>query len=271
MSELDRELKQRLVATLHDLSDVAGPAILPFFRSPLTVDNKAAETGFDPVTEADRAAERAIVACLSERFPDHAILGEEFGRQGGSSDLEWVIDPIDGTRAFICGAPTWGTLIGLRSSAGVHFGVMDQPFTGERFWRGVDGSFARRPDGSVKPLQTNKACTELSDALISTTAPELFDDEAAAGFAAIKRTAKSIRYGMDCYAYCLLAGGTLDLVIESGLHAYDIVALIPIIEGAGGVVTTWTGGDARDGGSVLATGNPALHENALNTLTKAIA
>ncbi len=288
-----------LLATLHDLADVSAAAIMPHFRAPLHVENKADHTGvaagldaarrgFDPVTVADKAGEAAIVAHLDAVFPHHAILGEEFGRRAGrtaaataqnvegrapdksaglTGSFEWVIDPIDGTRAFVIGAPTWGTLIGLRTRETAVTGLMNQPFTGERFWRASTGSFAQRPDGSHVRLATSQERTTLDGIFVSTTAPELFSQERhRAAFEALTATARLTRYGLDCYAYCLLASGQIDLVIETGLAPYDIVALIAIIEGAGGCVTTWSGGSALNGGDIIATANPRLHAAALATL-----
>lgn len=257
------------IQTLHDLADRSGPAILPYFRQAMSIENKSirGSAAFDPVTPADRAAETAMVACLTERFPDHRILGEEFGEQGGNGELEWVLDPIDGTRAFVCGAPTWGTLIGLRTSDAAIVGMMDQPFTSERFWGGPSGSFARRAGGPVIRLLANQTRDSLSDALLSATTPDMFvAGNALEKFSAIRSAVRGTRFGLDCYAYCLLAGGTLDLVVESGLKPYDIVALIPIIQNAGGCVTTWTGGSALQGGDIVASANPRLHEAALAIL-----
>ncbi|MEM7776727.1 MAG: histidinol-phosphatase [Pseudomonadota bacterium] len=268
---LDPSQAADLTAVLHQLADRSGPAILPFFRTDLTIEDKAAKVGagFDPVTEADRAAEREIVSHLTAHRRDDAILGEEFGRQGGPGPLEWVIDPIDGTRAFVFGTPTWGTLIGLRASGKALIGAMDQPFTRERFWGGPDGSFARRPDGREFRLSTAKSRTQLSDAFLSTTSPDLFGGaHQLAAFQAVQSSVRTTRYGLDCYAYCLLAGGTIDVVIEAGLNSYDIVALIPIIEGAGGCISTWTGGSAVDGGDIVATANKELHDAVLTKIAQ---
>jgi histidinol phosphatase-like enzyme (inositol monophosphatase family) len=250
----------------HDLADRSGQAILPFFRKSLQVDNKAEAGKFDPVTAADRAAEKAIVKALGQTFPAHAIEGEEFGIKAGAaakgeepSRFRWVIDPIDGTRSFIMGLPTWGTLIGLMDGDTPLLGIMDQPFTSERFWSAATGSFFRGPDGKEKRLKT-RACPSLADAILSTTHPDIFGKGTETkGFQKLRGLAKTTRYGGDCYAYCMLAAGHIDVVVEAGLKSYDIAALIPIIERAGGAVTSWTGGPCHQGGRVLACGDPALH------------
>ena len=255
----------------HTLADVSADAILPRFRTPLTVENKAgkgetAGAGFDPVTAADRAAERAIRKAISARFPDHGIVGEEFATLAGSSRYRWVIDPIDGTRAFITGSPLWGTLIGLMDGPAPALGLMNQPFTGERVWS--DGAVARwrRPDGKVRRLAT-RACARLADATFTTTHPDLFAAGVeAAAFVAVKSHARMTRYGGDCYAYCLLAAGFIDVIVEAGLKPYDVVALVPIIEAAGGIVTTWEGASPTEGGRILAAGDRRVHQEAMALL-----
>jgi len=248
-----------LIETARALADAARLRTLPLFRSPaLRPDNKAS-AGFDPVTEADRAAERAMREVLAERRPQDAILGEEYGHAPGTSGLTWVLDPIDGTRAFMAGAPSWGTLIGLLDSDGraLH-GVIDQPFTGERFEGGLaPASLAGRP------IRTRGA-VPLDQATLMTTFPEMGADEVA--FRRVAARVRLTRYGLDCYAYALLAMGQVDLVIESGLQSYDIVAPIAVIEAAGGIVTDWQGGRAEAGGRVLAAATPELHAAALDLL-----
>jgi len=255
----------------HTLADISASAILPHFRTRLAVENKArkgtaAGTGFDPVTVADRAAERAIRKAIAGRYPDHGIVGEEYAAVAGSSRYRWVIDPIDGTRAFITGSPLWGTLIGLMDGPTPVLGLMNQPFTGERVWS--DGAEARwrRPDGGVRRIET-RACARLADAILTTTHPDLFAPGAeAADFAAVKSRARMTRYGGDCYAYCLLAAGCIDVIIEAGLKPFDVVALVPIIEAAGGIVTTWEGASACDGGRILAAGDRRTHQEAMALL-----
>ncbi|MGE0698902.1 MAG: histidinol-phosphatase, partial [Hyphomicrobiaceae bacterium] len=254
------------VETAHELADASASVLLGHFRKPLPVDNKASGTAFDPVTEADRGAERAIRARLAELHPTHGILGEEMGETGGSSPYTWVIDPLDGTRAFITGMPLWGTLIGVTQAGRAEIGLMDQPYTRERVWSGPDATFWRSTDGSTARVETSP-CARLAEARLTTTSPDLFtaghEQEA---FSRLKAEARLTRFGGDCYAYCLLAAGHIDIVVEAGLKAYDIVALIPIIERAGGVVTTWDGGRAEDGGRIVACGDPRLHEVVLRML-----
>jgi myo-inositol-1(or 4)-monophosphatase len=252
----------------HELADLSGEVIRPYFRKPIAVTNKAKKGAFDPVTAADQATERAIVRAIARRWPDHGVLGEEYGGVRDGARLTWVVDPIDGTRAFIMGSPLWGTLIGLRDGQAPLLGLMDQPFTRERFWSAETASFLRTGDGKARRLKT-RACTRLADAVVTTTHPDLFEPGfEAQAFARLKSKARMTRYGGDCYGYCLLAAGFVDIVIESGLKPYDVVALIPIIERAGGRVTTWKGEPAAAGGRILATGDARLHDEALAVLSR---
>jgi histidinol phosphatase-like enzyme (inositol monophosphatase family) len=254
------------IALAHDLADLSGAAILPYFRRAITVENKGEEGEFDPVTAADRSAERAIMQSLARQWPEHGLEGEEYGSRPGSGRLRWVVDPIDGTRAFILGLPVWGTLIGLMDGDTPLLGLMDQPYTRERFWSGVRGSYFRGPDGKQRRLKT-RACGQLKNAMLSTTSPDMFaPGMEQRGFAALKARARAARYGGDCYAYCLLAAGFIDVIVESGLKAHDVVALIPIIERAGGCITTWEGRPAVNGGRIVATGDPRLHQEVLSSL-----
>jgi myo-inositol-1(or 4)-monophosphatase len=252
----------------HELADLSGAVIRPYFRKPLAVTNKAPNGAYDPVTAADRAAERAIGRAVAKRWPDHGLSGEEFGRSREGKRLNWVVDPIDGTRAFIMGSPLWGTLIGLLDAEEALLGVMDQPFTRERFWSGETHAYVRTADGKPRRLKT-RSCPQLADAILSTTHPDLFATGAEAqAFARLKAKARMTRYGGDCYGYCLLAAGFVDVVVESGLKAHDVVALIPIIERAGGHITTWKGGPAAAGGRIVAAGDARLHEQALAILAR---
>ncbi|QPM90979.1 histidinol-phosphatase [Pseudooceanicola algae] len=256
--------QREILDTAHEMADAAGSAILPFFRQPdLSEDNKLAG-GYDPVTEADRAAEQAMRDILARRRPQDAILGEEFGATPGSSGLTWVLDPIDGTRGFVSGTPTWGVLIGLSDSARVHMGMIDQPYIGERFWGGFGTAQMRGPRGQSQ--LTVSARTTLSEAVLFTTFPEVGTPEDRVAFEAVSACVKLTRYGMDCYAYALLASGQVDLVVECGLNSYDIQGPIGVIEAAGGVVTDWQGGPALQGGRVLAAANRSLHKAALDIL-----
>lgn len=249
-----------------EAADAAAAAVLPYFRTALGVENKATGGGYDPVTLADRAAERAVRDVITAAEPSHAFLGEEYGAQGGQSAFEWVVDPIDGTRAFVLGLPTWGTLIALRHEGQTVLGVMAQPFTGERFWSSGGQGFFRGPDGRERALRV-RSCDELGAAMLSTTHPDLFAAGAErTGFQRVLAASRDCRYGGDCYAYCMVAMGLIDLVVEAGLKAYDIAALVPIITAAGGIVTTWDGGPAGDGGRIVAAGDARVHAAALRLL-----
>jgi myo-inositol-1(or 4)-monophosphatase len=257
-----------LLNLAHILADRSGEVILPQFRRALVVDNKANPGEFDPVTRADRKAEQVIGRLIAQHAPSHGVIGEEFGSKGAEARFRWVIDPIDGTRAFITGAPMWGTLIGLLDGEMPVLGLMDQPFTGERFWSGLRTSHTRRLNGRARRIRT-RPCAGLGEAVLMTTSPDLFAKGAESeAFARVKRGARMTRFGGDCYSYCLLASGFIDLVIEAGLKAHDVVALIPIIERAGGRITTWDGRPAASGGRIVASGDPHLHELVLRLLTR---
>lgn len=256
-----------LMAVAHKAADAARAAILPHFRAAsLTADNKQAG-GYDPVTEADRASERAMRAVLAELRPEDAILGEEFGTLDGTSGVTWVLDPIDGTRAFVAGTPTWGVLIAAGTQEGPTLGLIDQPYIAERFL-GVPGRATCDGPLGARALRT-RAPRPLSEATVFTTFPEVGTPQDRAGFEAVASQARLVRYGMDCYAYALVASGQVDLVIEAGLAAYDIQAPIALIHAAGGIVTNWEGGPAHDGGRALAAANPQIHADALAILRAA--
>ena len=248
--------------TLLALADAADRETLPLFRTVLGVDNKR-PADFDPVTEADRAAERAIREAIEARFPAHAILGEEYGSTG-TGDSRWVIDPVDGTRAFIAGVPVWGTLIGYCEAGRAVAGIMSQPFTGERFLAGPEGAELRR--GETRTRLKVRQTKRLQDAVMFTTTPRLYQGQALERFETLEATARLTRFGVDCYAFAMLAAGHADLVVETGLQPYDIVALIPIVEAAGGTITTWQGSRAEGGGNVVAAATPELHAAALEIL-----
>jgi len=253
-----------LVACAHAMADAARGAILPFFRAATLATDDKGIGRFDPVTEADRAAEAAMRAVLARLRPEDAILGEEDVAKPGTTGLTWVIDPIDGTRAFISGTPTWGVLIALNDATGPIHGLIDQPYIGERFEGGFGRARVCGPRAEIG-LAT-RAPRDLSDATLFSTFPEVGTAAERAGFEAVRDRVKLTRYGMDCYAYALLAAGQIDLVIEAGLEAYDISAPIAVIEAAGGVVTDWRGGAAHHGGRALAAANPAIHAAALAIL-----
>jgi histidinol phosphatase-like enzyme (inositol monophosphatase family) len=247
------------------LADAAAERCLPLFRSAgLAADNKAA-TGFDPVTHADREAERAMRALLARERPGDGILGEEFGPEPGTSGLTWVLDPIDGTRAFLSGAPSWGILVALDGGDGPVLGIIDQPYTRERFMGGLGRAVMRR-DGLERPLAT-RACAGLGQAVLYTTFPEIGSPAERAGFDAVRERVRLTRYGLDCYAYALVALGQIDLVIEAGLHPYDVQGPQAVIEAAGGIVTDWRGGPAHRGGRILAAGDRRVHAEALALLS----
>jgi histidinol phosphatase-like enzyme (inositol monophosphatase family) len=265
----DNATRAELIRVAHRLADIARPVTLRHFReTSLTADDKGVKgTRYDPVTEADRAAERAMRDILGAERPADAILGEEYGTSPGTSGLTWVLDPIDGTRGYICGTPTWGVLISVADASGPLFGLIDQPFIGERFAGGFGVAEVTGPQGR-RPLATRPA-RPLSDAIILTTFPEIGSPAERAAFQAVTSQARLTRYGMDCYGYALLAAGMVDLVIEAGLQPYDVQAPIAVIRAAGGIVTNWRGGAAHQGGRVLAAANPEVHAHALAILQNA--
>ncbi|MBT3140994.1 histidinol-phosphatase [Phaeobacter gallaeciensis] len=249
---------------LDKMADAARAAILPFFRQAgLTAENKL-EAGFDPVTVADRAGELAMRAILADHRPEDGIWGEEFGQTPGQSGRTWVLDPIDGTRGFISGTPTWGVLIALSDDTGPILGAIDQPYIGERFVGSPEAARMTGPMG-IQNLTTRSAAP-LSQAIVFTTFPEVGTADEGAAFHAVARHAKLTRYGMDCYAYALLASGQVDLVIEAGLNAYDIQGPIAVVQAAGGIVTDWQGSPAHMGGRAIAAANPEIHAEALEIL-----
>lgn len=259
---------EAILAAGHEFADLSGATILKYFRKRQPVENKAAGAAFDPVTAADRAAERSIARSIRRRFPDHGIVGEEYGARPGSSPFAWVIDPIDGTRAFIMGSPLWGTLIGVLRREEPYLGLMDQPFLGERLWSGPAASFQRTRGGPVKRLKTRR-CSALKEAILTSTHPDLFEgSRRQQTFAALKSQAAMTRYGGDCYGYGLLAAGFVDLIVESGLKSHDVAALIPIVERAGGRMSTWDGKPATQGGDIVAAGDPRLHETVLKAIAR---
>jgi histidinol phosphatase-like enzyme (inositol monophosphatase family) len=263
----DRETAD-FVAFACRLGEVAGRAILPHFRAALDVENKAPRGSYDPVTVADRAAETAIRDEIGRVYPRHGILGEEHGVSAGADDFTWIIDPIDGTRAFILGQLHWGVLIALNDGEKPVVGVMHQPYVGETFVGSRLGAELRR--GTERHALRTRRCDRLEDAVVCATDPAMFEAGAEAdAFHSIARRARMRRYGGDCYSYCLLAAGLVDLVIESHLNPYDIQPLIPIIEAAGGIVTSWSGGPCYDGGQALVAGSAEIHRAALEILRRA--
>lgn len=267
MTDIDETTQAALQATAAAMADAARTATLAHFRhASLTADNKDA-AGFDPVTAADREAEAAMRDVLARMRPDDGILGEEFGSQPGTTGLTWVLDPVDGTRAFLAGTPTWGVLIAVGDAGGPRFGIVDQPYIGERFIGGFGRAEVEGPQGR-KALAT-RAPRPLADAILFTTFPEVGSDAERLAFHDLAGRVRLTRYGLDCYAYALVAAGQIDLVVEARLQSYDIQAPMAVIEAAGGIVTTWTGGPAKDGGRIVAAANAEIHAAALGVLARA--
>ncbi len=262
-------LETETIAFANRLADRAGEVIRPYFRQRLNIDDKGSFGGkamFDPVTAADRGAEEAIRAIIAAERPDDAILGEEFGAKRGTSGRCWVLDPVDGTRAFITGRHMWGTLIALEEQGERVLGIIDQPVTRERFI-GYDGqSYLITPEGQSK-LKV-RPCPGLSAAVISTTHPwAFFDQKDRQAFRSLCAQAQMSYFGGDCYAYALLAMGFIDIIVESLLKPWDVAALIPVIENAGGICTDWQGNPvSAEGGNMLAVGDRRVHDEALKIL-----
>jgi histidinol phosphatase-like enzyme (inositol monophosphatase family) len=240
----------------HDLADAAATVTLKHFRCGYTTENKGGGD-FDPVTIADRGAEQAMRDIISRKFPEHGIAGEEFENVNENADFVWYLDPIDGTRAFILGLPLWGTLIGLKYMGKPILGLMDQPYTRERFWNDENAAWFRGPNG-LSPCRT-RSCPDLSQAYLAATTPDMFRDGDKERFEALAGAVRMRRFGGDCYLYCMLALGHLDIVTEACLKPFDIVPLIPIVEKAGGVVAEW---GAPGGGRYIACGDLGLLEAA---------
>jgi myo-inositol-1(or 4)-monophosphatase len=252
-----------------ELAAAAAAAIMPHFRRPLEITDKR-ELGLDvrysPVTVADRDAEQAMRALIAERFPEHGIIGEEFGAEREAARRVWILDPIDGTKAFISGLPLWGTLIGLLEEGRPVLGLMHQPFTGETFLgMAGDGAWLNGAPIAVS------GCTRLAEARAFSTDVSMFETAAERAMNARLTTAVRMRrYGGDCYGFAMLAAGQIDLMVENGLQPYDILPLVPLIEGAGGIVTTWDGGAPDAGGRIVAAASPELHADALAVLAEAL-
>lgn len=258
------ELAVALWDTAHALADAARIETLRYFRADgLSAENKI-EGGFDPVTVADRAAERAMRDLLAQHRPDDGILGEEYGTQEGTSGLTWVLDPIDGTRGYLSGTPTWGVLIAVSNADGPIMGIIDQPYIGERFAGGLGVAELQGPQG-LRALKS-RAARPLGEAILYTTFPEVGTPAEGAAFAKLSKQARLTRYGTDCYAYGLIAAGQIDLVVEAGLQPYDVQGPIAVIEAAGGIVTNWQGAPAHMGGQILAAANPEIHAAAMAIL-----
>ena len=255
-----------LIAFAGRLADASGAAIRPYFRRRIDVAHKQGRHAFDPVTEADKGGERAIRAIIAAERPDDAILGEEYGEKPGTSGWRWVLDPVDGTRAFITGRHEWGSLIALEKDGRAVLGILDQPVLGERFI-GVNGAAHLEQAGAVTPLKV-RACASLTDAVLCATDPSAYMTEAQqAAFARVKAVARLTRYGGDCYLFAALALGFVDVIVEAGFNRWDAAALIPLVEGAGGLMTSWDGGSCADGKTILAAGDARVHAEAMKLLS----
>jgi myo-inositol-1(or 4)-monophosphatase len=251
-------------AFIDRLASASGDTILPFFRTALSIENKNAGRELDPVTEADRAAEAVMRRLIKANFPQHGIVGEEFGAENTDAEYVWVLDPIDGTKSFVSGLPIWGTLIALVHRGVPAFGTMHQPYLRERFSGDGGAAFFATPAG--RRALAVRACKALAEATLFTTSPLLMNEADRARFGRVEREVRLSRYGGDCYAYCMLAAGHIDLVIETELKPYDIAALVPIVTGAGGIITTWEGAPAHHGGRIVAAGDRRVHEAAMALL-----
>ena len=251
-----------------ELNSAAAQAILPLFRGAHGLLNKLEDRGFDPVTEADKGAERAIRALITERYPDHGVIGEEYGEDRPDAEFVWVLDPVDGTRAFIAGLPLWTTLIGLRFQGSPVLGSIGQSYLGELYIGHAGGSRLVTRAGS-RPLKV-RACPKLTDAIIATTDPEAcFTGAELGAWTQVRAAARLARLGCDAYAYAMVAAGTMDMVIEAGLKSWDLEAAIPVIAGAGGLTTDWRGEPVgQHGGQVAIAGDRACLEEALVALKR---
>jgi len=250
-----------------ELAREAARVSLPYFRGAYEETDKGGPGAFDPVTQADHEAEAAIRRLIAARYPDHGVIGEEYGEDRPDADHVWILDPIDGTRAFIAGLPLWTTLIALRAEGRPVVGAIGQPYLDEIFLGGPSGARLLK-GGSGTPLAV-RPCPRLNDALIATTDPDLFTGSELGAWTQVRAAARLARLGCDAYAYAMLAAGRIDLVVESGLKVWDWSALVPVIEAAGGAVSNWRG-EAPDGsGQILAVGDIGIREQALVTLRRA--
>jgi myo-inositol-1(or 4)-monophosphatase len=248
---------QQAVALMHRLADAAASATLPHFRNLEAVDSKG-ENGFDPVTVADRGAEAVMRSLIEEVFPDDGIIGEEYGMDRPEADAVWVLDPIDGTRAFVAGLPSWGTLIARMARGVPRIGMMAQPFIGERFWSDGEASYWAR--GEEQSRLATRECPVLAEATLFATSPSMFKGDRRAAFDALAARVKTVRFGTDCYGYAMVAAGHGDIVFECDIQLYDVAPFVPILQTAGGLLTAWNGGAAASDHTALAVGDPGLVE-----------
>lgn len=254
-----------LIVFANRLADASGAVIRPYFRQPIDVVHKPGVRAFDPVTEADKGAERAIRAIIDRDRPNDGILGEEYGEKLGSSGLRWVLDPVDGTRAFITGRHEWGSLIALEKDDMPVLGILDQPVLGERYLA-VNGRAVLLEKQKQTSLNVRE-CVDVKDAILCATDPSsYFSADQQAGFNRVRAKVRMTRFGGDCYLFAALALGFIDIIIEAGFNRWDVAALIPLVEGAGGIITNWNGGDCRDGKTIIACGDRRVHEQSLKLL-----
>ena len=251
-----------------ELARAAADASLPLFRAGAGYEDKNAGGVCDPVTQADRDAEAAMRRLIAERFPDHGVVGEEWGEDRPDAEHVWVLDPVDGTRAFVAGLPLWTTLIGLKVAGRPTVGVVAQPYLDETFLGGPSG--ARLVRGGRETALRTRACPRLNDAVIATTDPDIFTGAERGAWTQVRAAARLARLGCDAYAYAMVAAGHVDLVAETGLKPWDWTALIPLVEAAGGRVTDWLGESPSGDGRILAVGDAALIDQALVTLKRAV-
>lgn len=255
---------QLAVNLMHRLADAAGAAVLPHFRKVETVEDKG-ETGFDPVTVADQSAETVMRALIEEVFPEDGIIGEEYGIARAEAERVWVLDPIDGTRAFITGLPIWGTLIAILERGEPIAGMMAQPFVGERFWADRGAAYWAR--GDEQRELAARPCPSLAEATLFATSPAMFTGARKDGFERLADAVKTVRFGTDCYGYAMVAAGQADIVAEADIKLYDVAPFVPMLSAAGGSLTAWNGGPAASDGTALGVGDPSLHEAAKALLT----
>ena len=241
-----------------ELAGLAAEAALPWFRNDVETEDKGGGRGFDPVTRADRDAEAAIRRRIAERYPDHGVIGEEYGEDRPDAEHVWVLDPVDGTRAFIAGLPLWTTLIALRAEGRPSVGVIAQPYLDEVFLGGPSGAVLISR-GETRPIRT-RACESLNQAIIATTDPDIFTGSELGAWTQVRAAARLARLGCDAYAYAMVAAGRMDLVAETGLKVWDWSALVPVVEAAGGEVTDWRGGQPSGNGQIIAVGDARVRE-----------
>ena len=250
-----------------ELAREAARVSLPYFRGDYAQSDKGGPGAFDPVTQADQEAEAALRRLIAIRYPDHGVIGEEYGEDRPDAENVWILDPIDGTRAFIAGLPVWTNLIALSTEGRPSVGVIGQPYLDEIFLGGPSG--ARLLRGDAETTLAVRPCARLNDALIATTDPDLFTGAELGAWTQVRAAARLARLGCDGYAYAMLAAGRIDLVAESGLKVWDWSALVPVIEAAGGAVSNWRGETPDGTGQILAVGDVGIREQALVTLRRA--